>query len=661
MARSKKTTSRLTTIRLCKNFKDHAQSLGHSGDIVLQFDPSLTGPEETGIINFIASELHMGLEEVADTLMHFGSELCIQSNFQPIHERASGGSLFGKDILLHIASGPNIVDQSDESEHSGHATSSRSRKVQSKGKGVGAEESEVSESGLRPTEQTESPESAEQSAVDGKVEQKNDNVESEANSGASDHLEVVYTFERRKWLEEDNEWEEFSTEPDVKISCKSVWVSLESNAEITNLIKTAETLIQERIDSNESLRKAEEDARLAVPFRASIKNPDPPGSDVWVSLSDNKFNVRNIRDVFRNPSRPTQTRVHVIFDIEISEEDPIETPGIHDPSHKGYEIIRLGYKKRAEIEDSSRGVRYEPDPERPLLAWRGKGDTHPMSLFSIHAYDFGDYCIGDSETSYGYEEENFNTRRQLLRPFAGYEKKEELQNAIEAYLRKKPRPKIGSGVPFIPSYCFNRLRYLEIDQTGFGLRDNEPRNDLKVQIVVRCVNHLQQPDKFGNRTDFMDFPQSIVLDVAAQSDAEDIWEEIIPKLKAKNETNLTGQLHPTSEDWVKFQPSADLWTEPLGETWTPQLWVSPQMHGARKKDLKMYFFSKAAQEQEPMTLSRFLNRHSLRRGVRRLYVEVHFRPDNSEDWAITGTIVDKAPPFDAESEDHDEPDGGEIL
>ncbi|KAF2207758.1 hypothetical protein CERZMDRAFT_88231 [Cercospora zeae-maydis SCOH1-5] len=553
-------------------------------DVVLQYRPSSTAPEDledTAIIDFIASELHMNPEDIAETVMHFKSQICIKQNHRPIRQWASASTLLGKDILLHIASGPSNFDQADGIEHSGRATSSRSRKPRNKGKGVNAEESEVPESESGPRRQTRKPETAGQSAEDGAIEQENENVPSENR------------------------------------------VSFRSDAKITNLTETAKTLVQGRIDDNEALRKADEDARLGVPFRASIEKPNAEG--VWLSLSDNTFNVRHIKDLFRDPSVPVPLQVHVIFDIEISEEEPIEpTPGIHQPSYKGYEIIRLGYKKTAQVNGSQRGARYAPDSERPLLAWRCEGDTDPMSLFSIHAYDFGDYCIGDSETLHVYEAESFNTPRQLLDPFDGIKQKEELQNAIEAYLTKKPRPKVGSGVPFIPSYCFNKIKYLDIDQTGFGVKDGTLRDDFKVEIAVRCVGHLPQPDEFGKRTDFIEFPQSVLLELAANSDANDFWEKIIPELQAKNETGLTGQLHSTSDDSEKFRTSATLWTEPLQGTWAVQLWVSLQMHDARDRDRKMYLFPRAAPKERPITLSRFLDSKSLRSRVRRCTLKFIF-------------------------------------
>ncbi|GIZ36879.1 hypothetical protein CKM354_000034500 [Cercospora kikuchii] len=617
-----------------------------SGDLLQFLSPAITD-----VIEKLFPILQMDRTAVRNMMAHLGDRICSQRMLEPVHELVSmGDALIGKTIMLHVDPGTSSIPQSAEAGPSRHATNVRSVQTSNREKGLSAAAIEAPATASGSGAKNQTSESAEDSTEDEEPAPDAGNDESEAGSDDGHRRFVDFTFKGRKWSTEEKRWRGSPSTAETQISCSARRRSFDLTDLVSDLIQTCRNILQRRIDRNEELAEAAKAGRLSVPFRASIEAPD--GLDMWVSLSDDRFNVRQLRDLFRDLLQRYDLRVHVIFDVQVSKrvrKEPHER-GLWQPSYKPFEVVRLGTKKKAKEAKKSKSSD-EIDPERPLLAWRCAGQKVDMELFSMHAYDFGKYCIGDADSLYVFEEENFGCRRKFLKPFDGIKSCKELQQAIERYLKHEPLQTVGSGVPFIPSYCFNNVDMSNFDETKFGIEDGILEDHSEVEILVRCVNHLRPPAEFGKRTDFIDFPESMSLNAAPHSEMEEVWTAIEDKLKAKDSTKFVGFLDSTCKDKKKLYASAALWQEPFENTWNTQLWVSPQMRNAQEQDRRMYLFAGAKEEEGelPIPLSRFLKRRLWEKGERRLYVEVHFLPKRKWGWPITGTIVGKAPPLQGQA------------
>ncbi|PPJ53150.1 hypothetical protein CBER1_11669 [Cercospora berteroae] len=651
MVRTTMTDNRPITFTICPHA--NAQSSRQNDDVVLRYQPSVGGLQDPDhmvkdVVENLFPILRMDRTVVRNMMAHLGSQGCGQQTLRPVHEWVRKFTLIGKTISLHVDPEASSIFQSTGAGPSRHATDRRSPHFSHREEGRNAATVDALGTGAGSGAKDRTSESAEDSTGDEEEPEPDTcNDESEVSSEADHKLFVDFTFEGRKWSREDEEWGESSNSAEDYISCSARRRSFDLTDPISELIQTCWDILQRRIDRNEELVEAAKTGRMSVPFRASIEAPD--GEGVWVSLSDDRFNVRRLQDLFPDPSHPYDLRVHVIFDVHVLKTRSKRTlkealEKLWQPSYKPFEVVRAGNKKKAKKDkrpNSTDGI----DPERPLLAWRCAGKNVDMELFSMHAYDFGKYCIGDADSLYVFEEENFGCRHRFLEPFDGIEAKEKFQQAIKRYLKQESPPVVGSGVPFIPAYCFNNIDMSNLDGTKFGIEDGILENQAEVEILVRCVNHLLPPERFGERTDFIDFPESLSLKASPHSEAHEVWRVIAKELKAKKSTELVGFLDSTRADEEKFHAAAELWKEPFKKAWKVQLWISPQMEDVHVRDRRMYRFDSANKEEyeSPITLSRFLKRQLWENNDRRLYVEVHFLPESKAERAITGTIVDKTP------------------
>ncbi|PIA99325.1 hypothetical protein CB0940_03533 [Cercospora beticola] len=614
----------------------------HSGNLLQFLSPAITD-----VIEKLFPILQMDRTAVRNMTAHLGDQLCSQRMLEPVHELVRmGNALIGKTIMLHVDPETSSIAQAADAGPSQHATNRRSVQTSNRGKGLSAAAIEAPATGSGSGAENHTSESVENSSGDEEPAPDTGNDEVEAGSDDGHRPFVDFTFKGRKWSREEKRWRGSSNMAETQISCSGRRLPFDFTDLVSDLILTCRNILQRRINRNEELVEAAKTGRLSVPFRASIEAPN--ALDMWVSLSDDRFNVRQLRDLFRDLSQAYDLRVHVIFDVQMSKRLPKDSHerGIWQPLYKPFEVVRVGNKKKAKKAEKPKAAD-EIDPERPLLAWRCAGKNIDMELFSMHAYDFGKYCIGDADSLYVFEEENFGCRRTFLKPFDGIKTCKEFQQAIKRYLKQEPLPKVGSGVPFIPSYCFNNVDASNFDGTKFGIEDSILEDESEVEIFVRCVNHLPSPEEFGERTDFIDFPESMSVKAAPHNEMEEVWKAIADELQAKDSTKFVGFLDSTRKDKKKLYASAALWQEPFEDTWNKQLWVSPQLRNAKEQDRRMYLFANAkAEEGElPIPLSRFLNRRLWNGGDHRLYAEVHFLPKRLGGWPVTGTIVGKAPPL----------------
>ncbi|PPJ53152.1 hypothetical protein CBER1_11670 [Cercospora berteroae] len=257
-----------------------------------------------------------------------------------------------------------------------------------------------------------------------------------------------------------------------------------------------------------------DDSCISLTFERQkwVKN-DRPG--MWVSVSDGKFNVRMIQDLLVHPKHVFILHVHVVFDIKLLSQSLKEgvRPIWQTPLQP--QLVRLGNVVHTTSKKRTKGQHDVGDPERPYYA-RREGAAQTPTLHSIHAFDFGDFCIGDGLSVQAHCDFDFS-RHDLLRPFRKVENEEQLYWAIASFLDQELPLKIGSGAPLIPPYCFNHIDNSNSHETDFGIRDALLASDQEVEVHVRCVGHFRYVNDLGTVTDSMAFPEGLKLGMAADS------------------------------------------------------------------------------------------------------------------------------------------------
>lgn len=463
-------------------------------------------------------------------------------------------------------------------------------------------------------------------------------------------VEVLITFEQREWASGDYELEneDSATTPWPPASLP---YSCQPDISLSELVDECRDELDYRIRQHDTLAYALDDRKLKVAFLASVPAPDTPGAHV--SLSDDRLNVSTLADLFKDPLVKNTLKVHLVFAVEqVKVAIPVEEPLIYMPVLSPYNVFRIGnaVDQSAESKKSKKSTGHSTKSSskqsaqdvkgvrsiRPLLAWRTmKGSKMTTDLFSVPAYEFDGYCIGEAQNDILYWDQAFHVRHELLGRYHGLKSRKVLEEAIAVYDEEESPEAIGSGVPFLPSYCFNQLDGSNQDQKDFGLKHETIDRKDKIDIAVRCVSHLE-PRKRSKIAgpEFICFPD-ILLSIPVTSTAKTVSHEVGKILKASKDTTNMG--------WMSSKhllSSSVLWENPFLNKWAVQVWVSPQKINGEDEDRKMYCITRAEGQMVPLWL--FLNTNLWKNDDRTLYLEVHIVPKDLDAWTVTGTMV-KAP------------------
>lgn len=227
-----------------------------------------------------------------------------------------------------------------------------------------------------------------------------------------------------------------------------------------------------------------------------------------------------------------------------------------------------------------------------LLAYR-EGPQGDWQLKRARAYDFDVYCIGDADETSEWNSVSFDCAYDWTFSYERVgqdgESFRQLQRRLEKRIEEEwPEP--GSGIPFLPKYCFNNY------QPSPDSVPEWPKHGIKV--AVRCVNWLAHE---GQLTDIR-FPPDLQLVIDEQDTIEDVCGIINQEIDQKG-----------TEDGVKVN-SATLFKPPLAKTWELELWVLPQSPDGQGK-LRRYTRGR---------LLTFLSTSlRMRSNDKRLYMEAH--------------------------------------
>lgn len=114
---------------------------------------------------------------------------------------------------------------------------------------------------------------------------------------------------------------------------------------------------------------------------------------------------------------------------------------------------------------------------------------HDLSLISVQAWDFDNYCIGHVDNC---ANRTFSSNDEYFRPYAGVQSQDKIAQSIRRRLKKKkkPEPEPGSGVPFMPTYT---VKDLDSQAPGLDVNLNE-YEDHSIDAVVRFVDHIRPRD-----------------------------------------------------------------------------------------------------------------------------------------------------------------------
>ncbi|GAB1736359.1 hypothetical protein NU219Hw_g7021t1 [Hortaea werneckii] len=230
-----------------------------------------------------------------------------------------------------------------------------------------------------------------------------------------------------------------------------------------------------------------------------------------------------------------------------------------------------------------------------LLAWR-EGPQGHWQLKRVRAYDFDLYCIGDADETSKWNSVPFNCAYDYSISFERVsqdgESFQQLQRRLEDRI-KDGWPEPGSGVPFLPKYCFKNYQPSPHSVAEW------PKHGIKV--AVRCVNWLAHE---GQLTDIR-FPPDLQLVIEEQDTIEDIRDIINQEIDCKR-----------TEHGVKIN-SATLFKPPLAKTWELELWVLPQHPENPDGQGKLHRYASGR-------LLAFLSTSSgMRKNDKRLYMEAH--------------------------------------
>ncbi|KAI7337177.1 hypothetical protein KC315_g2437 [Hortaea werneckii] len=237
-----------------------------------------------------------------------------------------------------------------------------------------------------------------------------------------------------------------------------------------------------------------------------------------------------------------------------------------------------------------------------LLAYR-EGPQGDWQLKRVRAYDFDEYCIGDADETSEWNSVPFDCSYDWTSSYERVgqdgESFRQLQRRLEKRIEEEwPEP--GSGIPFLPKYCFNNY------QPSPDSVPEWPKHGIKV--AVRCVNWLTHEGQLKD----IRFPPDLQLVIDKQDTIEDVRDII------KQEID-----HKGTEDGVKVN-SATLFKPPLAKTWELELWVLPQHPDNPDGQGKLHRYTSGR-------LLTFLSTSGrVRKNDKRLYMEAHIVPKLSK-------------------------------
>ncbi|KAI6904431.1 hypothetical protein KC318_g6449 [Hortaea werneckii] len=230
-----------------------------------------------------------------------------------------------------------------------------------------------------------------------------------------------------------------------------------------------------------------------------------------------------------------------------------------------------------------------------LLAYR-EGPQGDWQLKRVRAYDFDEYCIGDADETSEWNSVPFDCSYDWTSSYERVgqdgESFRQLQRRLEKRIEEEwPEP--GSGIPFLPKYCFNN------HQPSPDSVAEWPKRGIKVAVC--CINWLTHEGQLKD----IRFPPDLQLVIDKQDTIEDVRDII------KQEID-----HKGTEDGVKVN-SATLFKPPLAKTWELELWVLPQHPDNPDGQGKLHRYTSGR-------LLTFLSTSGrVRKNDKRLYMEAH--------------------------------------
>ena len=218
-----------------------------------------------------------------------------------------------------------------------------------------------------------------------------------------------------------------------------------------------------------------------------------------------------------------------------------------------------------------------------------------LNLIKVMAWNFGDYCIGDCDSS--WEEHQFSRQDKYMPQYKGVAFRSQLHRRVQNHL-DKANQEPGAGVPFMPYYTHNVY-----DPARYGLGVADQGTD----IVVRYVNNFTTAaKKLGLEVD-LELPWHSQFLLAPEETSDSIT-KLFTRVLRDSEGKEKGNSH------VLFE-------QPLKDTWSLQLWVLPQ-----PRHIKKLFKFPTNRAGSTDRLGEFLAPDKVEKDDYRLYMEAHVVP-----------------------------------
>ncbi|GAB1732010.1 hypothetical protein NU195Hw_g6259t1 [Hortaea werneckii] len=367
----------------------------------------------------------------------------------------------------------------------------------------------------------------------------------------------------------------------------------------------------------EALRRVQLDPQLRgilsargryVSLTASVEIPGCRWGPLSLADVAGKFDLAS--DLLEDPEDPLQRfTINVTLQLEkgdSTENKPLVRFPHEEPQHVYHRLGKVPIPEQHYGNDTSgplvtsSGKKLRESAEIgyvwALLAWR-EGPQRLWQLKRVRTYDFDSYCIGDAdETSewntvtFDYSFEYFTASYNRVNQDG--ESFRQLQRRLETRI-EEGWEEPGSGVPFLPKYCFSKF------QPSPDYAAAWPKHD--IPVAVRCVNWLthERPSKD------IRFPPDLQFTIEEKDTIGDIRDIILQEINRKG--NKSG---------VKVN-SATLFKLPLANTWDLELWVMPQSPDNPGCQGKLHRYTSGR-------LNTFLSTSSRqRKHDKRLYMEAH--------------------------------------
>ncbi|KAK6391749.1 hypothetical protein LTR65_004243 [Meristemomyces frigidus] len=407
---------------------------------------------------------------------------------------------------------------------------------------------------------------------------------------------------------------------------------------VTKINKAVITRLEAATSQNLRQRLLADDAVLA--FEAAMSFP--PSEHTWVRIDDSRLNIDTLADLLLDPEVSGNEMLVLITLNSRGADGPV-----HDIEGRVqrafpaplWNIFRVGDYVDSPRNRQPANRNNSPIPvEWPLLAWSGFDKPEKFALYTLQAYNFGGYCIGDHLLESGFLQVNGHVGHTYRGPFDG-SSIPRLKRSINEYADTphRQRQRIGTGLPILPPYCFNRYYPTVYD---LGMSSDDWPEGVDIDMAVRCVRHIDMPDIDGHA---MTFPKDIRFAVGHDWRADDIRNLVERELKQKAEYWDRSALFDSKGTPANARRHGE---------WEIELWVCPQADG----ELKMFRYALAnepGRDLKDFMKQALVNRR--REPDRRLYVEAHIIPRENQDIisgdrSVTGTVVE----MDDDEEEHED-------